>query len=898
MPPPPKRLRTILHDTQALSPEERARELEAAAEHDPALEQALRTLAATRDIDLDAPGGFGALMEAGLPMMAQNVFGYDAAMPDHVGPYALLRVLGEGGMGTVYLGERTDPDRTVAVKILRDATLSPARLAQFEREQQTLADLSHPSIAHLYDTGVHNTGDVADDNEAAPRGTPYFVMEYVEGASITAYCTERRCSVQERLRLFRAVCEAVRYAHRQAILHRDLKPSNVYVSPGPDGKSMVKLLDFGIARHLDSLGHESDDAGAVDDLRLMTPAYAAPEQLRGEALGTYTDVYALGVLLYELLAGRHPYDLDGTEAEVKRVLLEAEAPPPSRLARTASENATPPDATSLGAAAWADLDALCLKAMERDPARRYASVEALLRNLDQYASNRPLDARPATLGYVSWKFFRRHRQRLSAVVIVLALVTALVTFYTLRLADARDAAVAEAETAERITDYLVSLFETSNPMSAQSGDVTVEDLLRNGVAQAEALAGEPQLQARMFTVLGRVHSGLSRYGAADTLLQRALALQRPFDNPLDRAETLYGIGTTRYLQGDFAEAEAALLEAEALLEQTLPPDARDLVSLRSELAVLYTEQARHDEAEPLLLAALAVQRGASDDSSKADLAQTLTNLGTSYINQGRPEEAEPLYREALALDREVFGPEHVRVAIQLGNLAVLHDSRFEHAIADSMLTESLRIRRAATGNDHIQVATGLLMLGSIVRKTGDLERAEAALREGGDIFARLVGEAHPNTAVARNQLALVLRDQEKLDEALATQRAALPVFQQVLGPDHYYTVTTTCQLAELLLDSGSLAEAAALYQQCVPALPSTAGIRVYVATRHQAHFGELRTAQGRYAEAESLLVASHDAIVASLGPDHEQIPLYTERLAQLYEAWGRPDAAASYRLQP
>ncbi|MEL7168597.1 MAG: serine/threonine-protein kinase, partial [Bacteroidota bacterium] len=610
MPPPPERLRTILHDTQALSPEEQARELEAAAEHDPALEQALRTLAATHDIDLDAPGGFGALMEAGLPMLAQGVFGYEADMPDHVGPYTLVRVLGEGGMGTVYLGERTDPDRTVAVKMLRDATLSPARLAQFEREQQTLADLSHPSIAHLYDAGVHNSGD---DDEAAPRGTPYFVMEYVEGAPITTVCAERRSSVHERLRVFRSVCEAVRYAHRQAILHRDLKPSNVFVSPGPDGKPTVKLLDFGIARHLDSLGHEGDKPGAVDDLRLMTPAYAAPEQLRGEALGTYTDVYALGVLLYELLAGRHPYDLNGTAAEVKWTLLEAEPTPPSRLARTASEDVAPPDASSLGAATWADLDAICLKAMERDPAQRYASVEALLRDLDQYASNRPLDARPATFGYVSRKFVRRHRQQLSAVGVVLALVAALVTFYTLRLADARDAAVAEAETAERITDYLVSLFETSNPMSAQSGNVTVEDLLRNGVAQAEALAGEPHLQARMFTVLGRVHSGLSRYGAADTLLQRALALQRPFDNPLDRAETLYGIGTTRYLQGDFAEAEAALLEAEALLEQALPPDARDLVSLRSELAVLYTEQARHDEAEPLLLAALAVQRGASDD---------------------------------------------------------------------------------------------------------------------------------------------------------------------------------------------------------------------------------------------------------------------------------------------
>ncbi|MEO1478116.1 MAG: serine/threonine-protein kinase, partial [Bacteroidota bacterium] len=218
----------------------------------------------------------------------------------------------------------------------------------------------------------------------------FFVMEYVEGAPITAVCAERRSSVQERLRLFRAVCEAVRYAHRQAILHRDLKPSNVYVSPGPDGNPTVKLLDFGIARHLDSLGHEGDESGAVDDLRLMTPAYAAPEQLRGDALGTYTDVYALGVLLYELLAGRHPYDLNGTAAEVKRALLEAEPPPPSRPARTASEDAAPPDAASLSAAAWADLDAICLMAMERDPTRRYASVEALLRDLDQFASNRAL----------------------------------------------------------------------------------------------------------------------------------------------------------------------------------------------------------------------------------------------------------------------------------------------------------------------------------------------------------------------------------------------------------------------------------------------------------------------------------------------------------------------------
>src|SRR3984885_8895921 len=322
----------------------------------------------------------GSLLDADLSRVARDILGQSpgSQFPKQLGPYRLLRMLGEGGMGVVFLAERADLGSQVAIKLLRDAWLSPARRERFATEQRTLAQLNHPSIARLYDA------------DTLPDGTPWFVMEYVEGIPITSYCHARNSSIEQRLRLFRSVCDAVQYAHGHAIIHRDLKPSNILVR----SDRTVALLDFGISKQLDDLGQPIDQTRT--GLRLMTPAYAAPEQLRGERVGVYTDVYALGVILYELLAGSAPFDLASrTPGEAELLIVEQEPQRPSVVAHGRGS-------------AWADLDVLCLAAMHKDPDRRYRSTEALMRDVDHYLAGEPLEARPDPWSYRGGMFARRN----------------------------------------------------------------------------------------------------------------------------------------------------------------------------------------------------------------------------------------------------------------------------------------------------------------------------------------------------------------------------------------------------------------------------------------------------------------------------------------------------------
>ena len=327
-----------------------------------------------------------ALLTHDLPEVAGALLN-QSDVPQSFGPYRIQRVLGEGGMGVVYLAEREDVGLLVAVKLLRDALLSPARRARFTSESRTLARLDHPLIARIYDAGA-----LAD-------GTPWFAMEYVDGVPITEYCRARNASISERLRIFRSLCEAVQYAHAHAFIHRDLKPSNVLVKS--DGT--VKLLDFGIAKQLENRDEPADQT--LTGLRPMTLAYASPEQIRGEPLGTQSDVYSLGVMLYELLGGQLPFDVSKmTQSEAERVVLEQDAKPPSTVA---------PRNSSVSKRAWADLDVLCLTAMHKDSQRRYRSVEALMRDVDHYLRGEPLDARADTLGYRLGKFARRNWRAIS-----------------------------------------------------------------------------------------------------------------------------------------------------------------------------------------------------------------------------------------------------------------------------------------------------------------------------------------------------------------------------------------------------------------------------------------------------------------------------------------------------
>ncbi|MEP0547361.1 MAG: serine/threonine-protein kinase [Rhodothermales bacterium] len=862
-----ERVQALFDDALALPEPERLAFLDAASGGDADLVAEVEALLAE-----DAAGADGAPLLEGrdLADLAHDVLDGSVPALRRVGPYRVLGVLGQGGMGVVYLAERERLGHRVAVKVLRDAALSPARRERFAREEQTLAALTHPAIARLY------SADVLAD------GTPYFVMEAVDGQPITDYCAAHESTLGERLRLFRDVCDAVCYAHQQAIIHRDLKPSNIFVTA--DGA--VKLLDFGIAKPIEGLGAPA--AQTQTGLRLMTPAYAAPEQIRGEPVGTYTDVYALGVVLYELLAGCLPFDLDGlTPGQAEALILEQ---PPERPSARLCDGGVP---GPIPRRAWADLDVLCLTAMHEDPARRYGTIDALLRDLDRFRDGRPLEAQPDSLGYRAGKFLRRHREVITASALVVALIVALVGFYTLRLADARDAALAEAAKAEQVSDYLLSLFEAGDPYAADS--LSVRALLEQGVEQAEALEDQPAVQAQMLDVLGRVYLLLSQYDRAAALLHRAVDLRREGD-PLDLAESLVNLGELHIYAGAYDSAEVVTREALALHERHLPPGHPDLAATLDNLGVILSRQGDYAAAGALYRLALTIRRNLYDRPHE-DLSNSLNNLAVNLYRQGDYDAAEAYYRESIAVDRVVFGPDHPSVATGLANLGKLFEERGDYAAAEGLLTEALRIRRAALGAGHYETALSLSQLGGLLQRAGQPDRATPYLREALATREQLLGPDHISTATTRSHFAAALQEQGDYATADTLFRRVLEAYRMGLGDDHWYTGAARCNLGRLFHLRGEPEAAEAAYREGLAVLRGALPAGHQTIAHNEGRFGLLLLEQGRFAEAEPLLLASFEGIGTARGADHPDTREAARRLIELYEAAGRPDDADRYRAE-
>src|SRR6266851_5781510 len=571
------RIQRLFHDAADVPQGEQRVFLEAACGQDEEL--IVEVLAM---LDQDASGH--SLLDRNLADVAQETLTDAAAaglINKQFGPYRILKLLGEGGMGVVYLAERNDLGTQVAVKVLRDAWLSPSRRERFATEQRTLAQLNHPSIARLYDA------DILDD------GTPWFVMEYVDGVPLTHYCRKLDCSIEQRLQLFRSVCEAVQHAHSHAVIHRDLKPSNILAKN--DGS--VRLLDFGIAKQLESLDLKVDQT--LTGLRMMTPAYASPEQVRGDRVGISTDVYSLGVILYELLTGQLPFDLSGlTPAEAATIIAEHEPGKPSAAVKRTTDPNANSHALSLNKTAWADLDVLCLNAMHKDPRRRYQSVEALVRDVDHYLNGEPLEARPDAWQYRIGKFVRRNQRAVAATAVIFAVMVGLVTFFTVRLAKSRDIALAEAARTQRIQQFMTNLFEGGDAAAGPSDSLRVITMVDRGVQEAKNLNSDPKVQAELYQNLGSIYQKLGRFEQADSLLRSALD-QRKSLFGLDSqevAESLTALGLLRSDQAHLEEAEQLVRQGLAMTRRRLPPKHPALAKATLAFGKVLAERGSYDRA--------------------------------------------------------------------------------------------------------------------------------------------------------------------------------------------------------------------------------------------------------------------------------------------------------------
>ena len=542
-------------------------------------------------IEEDARGD--SLLDHGVSQVASQ-FLETSPRFQQAGPYRLVRMIGEGGMGVVYLAERDDLGNEVAIKILRDAWFSPARRERFLTEQRTLAQLNHPSIARLYDANT------------LPDGTPWFAMEYVEGVPLTTYCEQHSLSIAGRLEIFREVCEAVQHAHLHAVIHRDLKPSNVLVRA--DGR--VRLLDFGIAKQLDRFDAPADQTRT--GLRLMTPAYAAPEQIRGEPVGIYTDVYSLGVVLYELLAGKLPFDLtDRTPGESEKMILEKEPEKPSSIA---------------------DLNVLCLTAMHKDPERRYRSVEALIRDIDHYLKSEPLEAQRDTLRYRTRKFIGRNRRAVAAAGLVLALVIGLVVFFTVRLTIARNRALAETARTQRIQRFMLNLFQGGEKETGPGDNLRVITLLDRGAQEARELYSEPSVQADLYQTLGSIYQKLGKLDRADSLLSSALERRTSVygRDSAEAAESLVALGLLRIDQERLPDAERLVREGLETTKRHVPAGDTALAKATTALGKVLEERGAYDQAVPVLEQAVQLS-----GKQGPELAESLNELASVHFYAGR-----------------------------------------------------------------------------------------------------------------------------------------------------------------------------------------------------------------------------------------------------------------------
>lgn len=639
------------------------------------------------------------------------------------GAWRVVEHLGAGGMGSVFAVERADGEYelTAALKLLT-AVWGERAAERFRIERQILARLEHPHIARLLDGG------------ATESGTPWFVMEYVEGLPITNYCDERCLSLVKRLRLFEKVCRAVECAHNQLIVHRDLKPSNILVTD--DGEP--RLLDFGLAKVLEDPG--VTDPASRPTQRWMTPDYASPEQIKGEAISTRSDTYQLGLILYELLTGQLPYSVEGlSPMETEQVICDRDPRKPSTvLASAQGDDGTVGRAAHrhrLGRQLRGDLDSIVLTALSKDPERGYTSAGTLAADVDLYLQGLPIRARPDSAGYRGMKFIRRHRAGVVATAATLLALAGSLVYHTVSLTTERNQAQLERDRAQEATAFMVELFETLEPGTSAADPDTASRLVAKGLVKVDTLADQPLLQAKALTALGRVSYGLGMVDEAERHLRAAVELhQRELgDNHPDAATSKHLLAFMLWTRGEVWEAETYLREAIAV-RRSLFGDAHagvaDSINL---LALILRDQGRYEESAEVHRESLAVRRQLSGPSS-ASIAVSLDNLATTIEAQGDLEAAESLYRQALDMNREVWGGRHVLVATNMSNLGRLLTKKGNLQEAGILLRDALAMKRELWGAKHYSVASTLCYLGDHLRRLQDFAQAAPLLDECQDIF--------------------------------------------------------------------------------------------------------------------------------------------------------------------
>jgi tetratricopeptide (TPR) repeat protein len=781
-----------------------------------------------------------------------------ATAPERIGPYRIVSQIGQGGMGSVYLAERDDEQyrRVVAIKIIHSfAAMRSELLLRFRVERQILAGLQHPNIAQMLDGGI--TQD----------GIPYLVMEYVKGVRIDEYCSRQGLSLRQRIELFRGVCAAVQHAHRNLVVHRDIKPSNILVTE--DGTP--KLLDFGIAKLLqpDNLPETMSATLTSPAERPRTPEYASPEQVSGGPITTATDVYALGIVIYELLAGGHPFA--GFRADIRtmeRAICESEARRPSAIG------------SSFAGELRGDLDSIVLKAMRKEPEQRYASVEQLSADLGRYLEGFPVAARHGTRRYRTVKFIRRHRFGVAAaaafVIVLLTFITGM-SLLAVRLARARtrsNTEAAKAQQAKNIADTVNRFLQEdllaqasashqagSGPNAKADPDLTVREALDRAASSIQGkFDGQPLVEASIRQTIGQAYVNLGLLPEAQRQWERSLALRLSISGERD-PDTLHAMRDLTDLElngGRWAEAEPLLRRLLDIDRDILGPRNPETRSVMYSLGVAYTRRGKYAQAEALLAEALELSRSISGEMNDETVG-LMRDLADAYSNQGKYAEAERLFGKTLELQLRLFGPEYNDILITKLYLSRLYDREGKFEQAEQVGADALNSSRRVLGEAHPTTSFLMVVLANAYLDQGKYGLAQALLQKALDLDRRLFGRDNPNTLTTLGDVARVYQVQGKYAAAEQLYIHTLEVRRRVSGEEHPYTLRLMSNLATLYDLQGKYAPEEHLLAATSNAQRRVLGDSHPETLRSLSALGRFQLKQGKYSEAEATLHMALDA---------------------------------------
>jgi serine/threonine-protein kinase len=746
---------------------------------------------------------------------------------ERIGPYRILREIGYGGMGKVFLAERADDEfqKKVALKFVNPGANPDLRIQRFHRERQILANLDHPNIAKLLDGGE-------------TEQIPYLVMDYVEGIPIDEYCDEKKLSTVDRLLLFQRICSAVQYAHQNLIVHRDIKPSNILVTK--DGTP--KLLDFGIAKLL-----HSEAQALTTALLPLTPEYASPEQVRGETITTASDIYSLGILLYELLTGHRPYQLKTkTLVEMQRVICNEEPEKPSQIIREIEDSnditqAVTPYSVSrtregqfekLYKRLRGDLDNIVLMAVRKDSLRRYASVQQFSEDIKRHLEGLPVIARKDTLGYRATKFVLRNKMTLAAAAIVVLTLIAgiLATFKQAKIAaQQRDKAQIEAQKAAEINQFIQTMLSSADP-EVQGKDVTVAQVLKEASHRIESeLADQPEIQSAVRTTIGKTYYGLGLYEAAEPQLRSSL-------------NTLIKLHGRKHPEVGLA---------------------------MNDLGLLLVTKGKLDEAEPLFHESLSVLRTAYGEKHP-EIASVLNNLAELYLVKGDLAASEKTHYEELAIRRPLLGNDHPDVAQSLNDLAVVLGTKGDHQAAEKLHREALAILRRARGNESPDVASTLNNIAVMLESQKKYAEADPVFREALMMRRKLLGDQHPQVAWTLYNYAYLLHQKGDYDEAIKMSREALTMRGKTLPDGHPIVAATLHLIGSSLVNQENPADAEPVLRESLELRMKTLPEDNWLVASSQCILGNCLAKLNRFEEAEKLLLTGYNNLKKALGKDHER----------------------------